>query len=139
MLIASVCLSGQRPASLTPNEYTGMYIHMNTNAALLHLLADPTRLKIVECLRFGESTVGQVVAQVGIRQSGVSRHLHILHDAGVVQVRADGQRRLYTLRPEPFAQLEQWAAGYRALWSDRLDRFAGALTAVQLGRDRNDT
>lgn len=103
------------------------------------MLSDPTRLAIVECLRGGESTVGQIVAQVGIRQSGVSRHLRLLHQAGVVQMRADGQRRLYALRPEPFVQLELWAAGYRALWSDRLDRFAGALTAVQLERDHNDT
>ena len=111
---------------------------MNTMATLLHLLADPKRLEIVECLRGGESTVGQIVAQVGIRQSGVSRHLRILHQAGVVQMRADAQRRLYALRPEPFAQLELWAAGYRALWSDRLDRFAGALTAVQLERNHDD-
>ena len=112
---------------------------MDNNAALIQLFADPTRWQIVAALRQGESTVGQVVAQVGIRQSGVSRHLRILHQAGVVQMRAEAQRRLYTLRPEPFAQLEQWAAGYRALWSDRLDRFAGALTAVQLERDQNDT
>ena len=105
-------------------------------SALLHLLADPTRLEIVESLRRGESTVGEIVAQVGIQQSGVSRHLRILHEAGVVQMRAEGQRRLYALCPEPFAHLESWAAGYRALWSDRLDRFAGALTAVQLEKDK---
>ena len=103
---------------------------------LLHLLADPTRLEIVESLRRGESTVGEIVAQVGIQQSGVSRHLRILHEAGVVQMRAEGQRRLYALRPEPFAHLESWAAGYGALWSDRLDRFAGALAAVQLEKDK---
>jgi len=116
-----------------------MYIHMNTSSALLHLLADPSRLTIVESLRGGECTVGQIVARVGIQQSGVSRHLRILHEAGVVQMRADGQRRLYALRPEPFAQLEDWAAGYRAPWSDRHDRFAGALTAVQLERHHDDT
>ena len=119
--------------------YTPMYIHMDTTSALLHLLADSSRLTIIESLRAGESTVGQIVARVGIQQSGVSRHLRILHEAGVVQMRADGQRRLYALRPEPFAQLEDWAAGYRALWSDRLDRFAGALTAVQLEKDHDDT
>ncbi|MBC7478144.1 MAG: winged helix-turn-helix transcriptional regulator [Pseudorhodobacter sp.] len=112
---------------------------MDDTAALLHLLADPSRLTIVESLRSGECTVGQIVARVGIQQSGVSRHLRILHQAGVVQMRADGQRRLYALRPEPFAQLETWAASYRALWSDRLDRFAGALTAVQLERDHDAT
>ena len=109
---------------------------MSNSSALLYLLSDPTRFQIVESLRGGESTVGDIVAQVGIQQSGVSRHLRILHDAGVVQMRADGQRRLYELRPEPFAALESWVAGYRNLWSDRLDRFAGALTAVQLEKDK---
>lgn len=108
---------------------------MNNSAALLHLMSDPTRLLIVESLRGGEATVGAIVTQAGIQQSGVSRHLRILHQAGVVQMRADGQRRLYALRPEPFQQLEAWAAGYRVLWTDRLDRFAGALTAVQLEKD----
>ena len=112
---------------------------MNTASALLHLLADPSRRAIVESLRGSECTVGQIVARVGIQQSGVSRHLRILHEAGVVQMRADGQRRFYALRPEPFAQLEDWAAGYRAPWSDRLDRFADAPTAVQLERDHDDT
>ena len=55
--------------------YTPMYIHMDTTFALLHLLADPSRLTIVESLRAGECTVGQIVARVGIQQSGVSRHL----------------------------------------------------------------
>jgi DNA-binding transcriptional ArsR family regulator len=95
---------------------------MNNNLALLPLIADPTRLAILEVLKQGEVPVGQIVERVGIQQSGVSRHLRILHEAGVVRVRADGQRRLYALCPE----------GYRALWNDRLDRFAGALTALQL-------
>lgn len=103
---------------------------------LLPLLADPTRLEIVEALKAGEAPVGAIVARVGIAQSGVSRHLRILHEAGVVRVRADGQRRLYALCPEPFAELDGWIASYRALWSARLDRFSGALTALQLEKDR---
>lgn len=103
--------------------------------ALLPLLADPTRLDILETLKMGEAPVGDIVAKVGIAQSGVSRHLRILHEAGVVRVRADGQRRLYALCPEPFAELDGWVSSYRALWSDRLDRFAGALTALQLEKD----
>jgi DNA-binding transcriptional ArsR family regulator len=108
---------------------------MRNTSALLQLLADPTRLTILETLRSGERAVGDIVGQVGIQQSGVSRHLRILHEAGVVQVRAEGQRRLYALCPEPFAELDSWISGYRALWSDRLDRFAGALTALQLEKD----
>lgn len=111
---------------------------MNGSSALILLLSDPTRLQIVAALKEGERPVGDIVAAVGISQSGVSRHLRILHEAGVVAVRADAQRRLYALRPEPFRALEDWAASYRALWDDRLDRFAGALTQVQLDRHEKD-
>lgn len=90
-------------------------------------LADPTRRRIVEALRSGEKQVGEIVEKAGIHQSGVSRHLGILHAAGFVSVRPDGQRRLYTLRPEPFRELDAWLAGYRRLWEARLDRFGAAL------------
>jgi DNA-binding transcriptional ArsR family regulator len=108
---------------------------MRNTAALLSLLADPTRLQILETLKTGERPVGEIVALVGIQQSGVSRHLRLMHEAGVVRMRADGQRRLYALCPEPFQQLEGWVSGYRALWTARLDRFAGALTELQLEKD----
>jgi DNA-binding transcriptional ArsR family regulator len=90
-------------------------------------LADPTRRQIVEVLRRGEQQVNDVVARLDIHQSGVSRHLRILFDAGFVQMRADGQRRLYSLRPEPFRELDDWLARYRTLWEARLDRFGAAL------------
>ncbi|MFY0521897.1 ArsR/SmtB family transcription factor [Archangium gephyra] len=67
-------------------------------------LADPTRRRIVETLRSGELQVGEIVQQAGIHQSGVSRHLRILHESGFVSVRPDGQRRLYSLKPEPFQE-----------------------------------
>lgn len=111
---------------------------MSNTSALLQLLSDPTRLEILAILRDGECPVGQIVQKVGIQQSGVSRHLRLLHQAGVVKVRADGQRRLYALCPEPFRDLDDWISSYRALWSDRLDLFAGALTAVQMGRRNKD-
>jgi DNA-binding transcriptional ArsR family regulator len=94
-------------------------------------LADPTRRHIVEALRRGERQVGEVVAEAGISQSGVSRHLRILHEAGFVSVRSDGQRRLYALRPEPFQELDGWLDQYRRLWEARLDRFGAALAAKQ--------
>ncbi len=90
-------------------------------------LADPTRRKIVEALRDGERPVGEIVELAGIHQSGVSRHLRILHEARFVSVRPDGQRRLYALRPEPFREIEAWLAQYRGLWEARLDRFGAAL------------
>jgi len=71
--------------------------------------------------------VNKLVAKLPIHQSGVSRHLRILSEAGFVRVRADGQRRLYSLRPEPFQQVDSWVSRYRALWEGRLDRFGAAL------------
>lgn len=94
-------------------------------------IADPTRRRIVEALRGGELPVNDVVARLHIHQSGVSRHLRILHEAGFVRVRRDGQRRLYSLRAEPFVQLEAWVDSYRGLWETRLDRFERALSERQ--------
>jgi DNA-binding transcriptional ArsR family regulator len=90
-------------------------------------LSDPTRRRIVETLRRGEQQVGDIVERAGIHQSGVSRHLRILHESGFVTVRPDGQRRLYSLRPEPFQQMEDWLSPYRELWEKRLDRLGNAL------------
>jgi DNA-binding transcriptional ArsR family regulator len=90
-------------------------------------LADPTRRRIVQALREGEQQVGEVVEKAGIHQSGVSRHLRILLESGFVEMRPDGQRRLYALKPEPFQELEEWLGHYRHLWEARLDRFGAAL------------
>lgn len=98
-----------------------------THADPFETLADPTRRRIVAALRGGERQVNDIVSEAGIHQSGVSRHLRILHEAGFVEVRPDGQRRLYALRPEPFRELEAWLADYRRLWESRLDRFGAAL------------
>lgn len=92
-------------------------------------LADPTRRRILATLRAGEQPVGEIVRHAGIHQSGVSRHLKILHDSGFVSVRPEGQRRLYALKPEPFRELEAWLADYRQMWEARLDRFGAALEA----------
>lgn len=104
---------------------------MIAQTTLFQTLADPTRLAILESLRGGERSVNQIVAMVPIQQSGVSRHLRILHDAGLVSVRPDGQRRLYAIRPEPLMDLDAWLAGYRQLWIGRLDRLEAALLARQ--------
>jgi len=97
-------------------------------------LADPTRRRIVEALRGGEQAVNDLVDTVEIHQSGVSRHLRILQNAGFVQVRPDGARRMYSLRPEPFRELDTWVTGYRRLWEARLDRFGEALKKRQKAR-----
>jgi DNA-binding transcriptional ArsR family regulator len=97
-------------------------------------LADPTRRRVLDALQGGERQVNDIVAEVGIHQSGVSRHLRILHEAGFVTVRPDGQRRFYALRLDPFRALDDWLARYRSLWDARLDRFGAALDARQTTR-----
>ncbi len=100
---------------------------MNAQLQMFQALADPARLRIVEAMRAGECAVGDIVGRMDIHQSGVSRHLRILAEAGVVQMRPDGQKRLYSLRKEAFDQVEAWVAGYRRHWEARLDRFGAAL------------
>ena len=101
-------------------------------------LADPTRRRVVEALARGERQVNDLVREAGIHQSGVSRHLRILHEAGFVQVRPDGQRRLYSLKPDRFRELEDWLARYRDLWEARLDRFGAALqTRLDAEKDKD--
>ena len=102
--------------------------------AVFETLADPTRRQIVEALQGGERAVNDLVERVAIHQSGVSRHLRILLEAGFVDVRSDGPRRMYSLRPEPFRELDAWVSGYRDLWTGRLDRFADALARKQRAR-----
>lgn len=97
-------------------------------------LADPTRLRIVEVLLAGERPVNDIVAEVAIHQSGVSRHLRILTEAGFVEVRPKGQQRLYSLRSQPFREIDEWMTKYRKLWEERLDRMGAALLEKQNAR-----
>ena len=103
---------------------------------MLRALADPHRRRIVTLLRRGERPVGELVEALPIAQSGVSRHLRVLREAGLVEVRREGQRRLYRLRPEPFQRLDAWLADYRALWEARLDRFEDELERRMATEDR---
>ncbi len=87
----------------------------------LRALADPNRRTLVESLAHGSMTAGQLAAQLPIARPGVSRHLRVLREAGLVEVRADAQRRVYSLRAEPLAEVDEWLGRYRALWERRLD------------------
>jgi DNA-binding transcriptional ArsR family regulator len=98
-------------------------------------LADPTRLAIVEALLKGEQQVNDLVERMDIHQSGVSRHLRILSEAGFVQMRPDGARRLYSLKPEPFKELDEWVNRFRTLWEARLDRFGAELERRKRARE----
>lgn len=104
------------------------------HADVFQTLADPTRRRIVEALSTGEFAVNDLVERVRIHQSGVSRHLAILREAGFVRVRPEGPKRLYSLRPEPFRELDEWVTRYRGLWEKRLDRFAEALERKRAAR-----
>ncbi len=91
------------------------------NTTVLEAIAEPTRRRILDAIRSKERSVGDLVERVGMHQPGVSRHLRVLREAGLVEVRRDAQRRLYRLRPEPLKELDEWLEPYRAEWSQRLD------------------
>jgi DNA-binding transcriptional ArsR family regulator len=89
--------------------------------AALRALADESRRTMLDKLSRGPVTVGELAALLPIARPGVSRHLRVLREAGLVEVRQDAQRRIYSLRPEPLAEIDQWLGRYRALWEQRLD------------------
>ncbi len=111
-----------------------MQVNAGVPDDLFATLADPMRRSIVELLLEGEQAVNDLVGRLDIHQSGVSRHLRILGEAGFVQVRPEGARRLYSLRPGPFQELDAWVARYRRLWEGRLDRLAAELARRQKNR-----
>jgi DNA-binding transcriptional ArsR family regulator len=90
-------------------------------SATFEVLAEPARRQILELLRRRERPVGELVEHLKLSQPGVSKHLRVLRDAGLVRVRPEGQRRWYGLRAEPLAELDAWLAPYRELWGGRLD------------------
>jgi DNA-binding transcriptional ArsR family regulator len=104
--------------------------------AVLEVLAEPTRRRILDAIRGGERSVGELVETIGMHQPGVSRHLKVLRDAGLVDVRPVAQRRLYRLRPEPLMELDAWLEPYRAEWATRLDSLEDHLarTATPIRR-----
>jgi DNA-binding transcriptional ArsR family regulator len=90
-------------------------------ATTFEVLAEPTRRRILDLLLDGERPVGELVDRLELSQPGVSKHLRVLRDAGLVNVRRDAQRRLYGVRAEPLTEVDAWLAPYRRFWSDRLD------------------
>src|SRR4051795_11865474 len=105
---------------------------MPTDMAVLEAIAEPTRRRILDAVREGERSVNELVAQVGMHQPGVSRHLKVLRDAGLVEVRRDAQRRFYRLRAEPLRELDAWLEPYRAQWAGRLDALERHLERTSL-------
>src|ERR1017187_7774640 len=89
--------------------------------AVLQALSDQSRRTVLETLRGGPATAGELAALLPISRPGVSRHLRVLREAGLVEVRQEAQRRGYSLRPQPLAEIDAWLGRYRALWEQRLD------------------
>jgi DNA-binding transcriptional ArsR family regulator len=94
-------------------------------------LAEPNRRKILGLLSQSELPAGDLVSAIGLSQPGISKHLKCLREAGLVSVRADGQRRLYRIEPEKLGELDAWLEPYRRFWSNRLDALDRHLEAEQ--------
>lgn len=100
------------------------YDRMSTFTAI----ADPVRRDILALLMAGEQPAGALVEALALPQPNVSKHLKALHSAGLVRIRADGPRRLYSLDPAPLAELDHWLAPYRQFWSNKLDALGDHLS-----------
>lgn len=99
---------------------------------IFEVLVEENRRRILELVRERPRAVGELVRELGLTQPGTSKHLRVLREAGLLEVRPDGQRRIYDLRAEPLAELNAWLEPYRQLWSARLD-------ALELHLDTNTT
>ncbi|MBN6034995.1 helix-turn-helix transcriptional regulator [Amycolatopsis sp. 195334CR] len=100
-------------------------------ATTFEVLAEPRRREILDLLRAGERPVGDLVDRLTLTQPTVSKHLKVLREAGLVEVRQDAQRRWYRLCPEPLAEIDAWLAPYRALWESRLDALERHLDTME--------
>jgi DNA-binding transcriptional ArsR family regulator len=89
--------------------------------AVMQAIGDPSRRTVLEILRDHPATAGELADALPIARPGVSRHLRVLREAGLVDVRQEAQRRIYSLRPEPLGELDEWLEDYRVLWRNRLD------------------
>jgi DNA-binding transcriptional ArsR family regulator len=101
--------------------------------AVLQALSDESRRTMLEALSAGPATAGELAALLPIARPGASRHLRVLRDAGLVEVRQDAQRRVYSLRAEPLAEVDQWLGRYRTLWEPRL-----AALHTEVGRGKRE-
>jgi DNA-binding transcriptional ArsR family regulator len=99
--------------------------------AVLQALADPSRRVVLEILKDHSASAGELAEALPIARPGVSRHLRVLREAGLVEVRQEAQRRIYSLRPEALVELDDWLEDYRAIWQNRM----GALhTEIARGK-----
>ena len=97
---------------------------------MFNVVAEPSRRQILDLLGETERPVGELVDRLGLSQPAVSKHLRVLRDAGLVDVRGDAQRRLYSVRPEPLRAIYEWLAPYRRMWSASLDELERHLDSM---------
>ncbi|PRY02331.1 ArsR/SmtB family transcription factor [Allonocardiopsis opalescens] len=108
-------------------------------ASTFEVLAEPRRREILDLLREGEQPVGALVDRLGLTQPTVSKHLKVLREAGLVEVRQDAQRRWYRLSPAPLVEIDVWLAPYRGLWEASLDALERRLDQMPDRTERQDT
>jgi DNA-binding transcriptional ArsR family regulator len=101
------------------------------NTTILSALAEPNRLHIVELLREGPLTVGEIADRLRLRQPQASKHLRVLLEAGILELNAVANRRIYKLRPEPFKELDNWLDSYRRVWNEKFDSLDAYLLELQ--------
>jgi len=104
------------------------------SATALQALGEPHRVAILDLLRDGEQPVSHLVERLELSQPAVSKHLRVLREAGLVESRADAQRRLYRVRTEPLVELDDWLEPYRRLWEQRLDKLEDHLDRRRMKR-----
>ncbi len=110
-------------------------------STVFEVLAEPRRRRILDLVRDGERSVGELVDALSMSQPAVSKHLRVLREAGLVEARVDEQRRLYRLRPGPLRELDAWLAPYRWAWDESLDRLEAHLgeMASEPGTSQEDS
>jgi DNA-binding transcriptional ArsR family regulator len=99
--------------------------------ATLSALAEANRRQIVELLRDGPLTVGEIAHRLAIRQPQASKHLKVLSETGIVEVRAEANRRIYMLKPEPFRALDAWIKSFQRIMEERFDKLDDYLREIQ--------
>lgn len=97
-------------------------------------LAEPSRLQIVDLLFREPLPVGVIADRLGMRQPQATKHLKTLSDSGVVEMRRDAQRRVYSLSAQPFRDIDGWLKRYRSLWEEQFDRLDTVLEELQAGK-----
>jgi DNA-binding transcriptional ArsR family regulator len=108
-----------------------LFGYARTMKTLWTALTEANRLHIVELLRDGPLTVGEITERLGLQQPQVSKHLKVLNEADIVEVQPQANQRIYKLRREPFQELEVWLHSFRRLWEERFDRLDDYLLEMQ--------